>query len=65
MDHETYSNPEVAQLINNAFIAIRVDRDERPDIDARYQQAVQAITGHGIYDPRREGLLRRRNLFPR
>ena len=47
MDHETYSNPEVAQLINNNFIAIRVDRDERPDIDARYQQAVQAITGHG------------------
>jgi uncharacterized protein YyaL (SSP411 family) len=47
MDHETYSNPEVAQLINNNFIAIRVDRDERPDIDAQYQQAVQAITNHG------------------
>lgn len=46
MDHETYSNPEVAQLINNAFIAIRVDRDERPDIDVRYQQAVRAITGY-------------------
>lgn len=47
MDQETYSNPEVAKVINAAFIAIRVDRDERPDIDARYQQAVRALTGYG------------------
>lgn len=47
MDEETYSNPEVARLINTSFIAVKVDRDERPDIDARYQRAVQALTGHG------------------
>ncbi len=47
MDEETYSNPEIANLINKDFIAIKVDRDERPDIDARYQRAVQALTGHG------------------
>jgi uncharacterized protein YyaL (SSP411 family) len=47
MDEETYSNPEVARLINDHFIAIKVDRDERPDIDARYQQAVQMLTGRG------------------
>lgn len=47
MDEETYSNPEVARLINTHFIAIKVDRDERPDIDARYQQAVRAATGSG------------------
>lgn len=47
MDQETYKDPEVARLINDAFVAIRVDRDERPDIDARYQQAVRALTGYG------------------
>ena len=47
MDEETYSNPEVAALINTNFIAIKVDRDERPDIDTRYQRAVQALTGQG------------------
>ncbi|MBI2903073.1 MAG: DUF255 domain-containing protein [Candidatus Methylomirabilis oxyfera] len=47
MDEETYSNPEVARLINDNFIAIKVDRDERPDIDSRYQKAVHALTGAG------------------
>jgi uncharacterized protein len=47
MDQETYSNVEVARLINQAFIAIKVDRDERPDIDIRYQRAVQAMSGSG------------------
>jgi uncharacterized protein len=47
MDQETYSNPEVARLIDQAFVAIKVDRDERPDIDARYQKAVLALTGGG------------------
>jgi hypothetical protein len=47
MDEETYGNPEVARLINDHFIAIKVDRDERPDIDARYQRAVQILTGRG------------------
>jgi uncharacterized protein len=47
MDEQTYSNPEIARLINEHFVAIKVDRDERPDIDARYQQAVQALSGQG------------------
>jgi uncharacterized protein YyaL (SSP411 family) len=47
MDHESYDNPEVARIINENFVAVKVDRDERPDIDARYQQAVGALTGEG------------------
>ena len=47
MDRESYENSETAQIINERFIAIKVDRDERPDIDSRYQVAVQAITGQG------------------
>ena len=44
MDRESYDDPEVAQIVNENFIAIKVDRDERPDIDSRYQAAVQAMT---------------------
>ncbi|HEX3738240.1 MAG TPA: thioredoxin domain-containing protein [Terriglobales bacterium] len=47
MDRESYEDPETAKLINERFIAIKVDRDERPDIDSRYQVAVQAISGQG------------------
>ncbi len=47
MDRESYENPEIAQLINERFIAIKVDRDERPDIDSRYQAAVSAVSGQG------------------
>lgn len=47
MDRESYENPEVAALINENFIAIKVDRDERPDVDSRYQVAVQAMSGQG------------------
>ena len=47
IDHESYEDPEVAAIINQHFIAIKVDRDERPDVDARYQHAVQAISGQG------------------
>jgi uncharacterized protein YyaL (SSP411 family) len=47
MDRESYENPEIAQIINEKFIAVKVDRDERPDVDARYQAAVSAITGQG------------------
>src|SRR5574340_48107 len=47
MDRESYEDPEVAQIINDNFIAIKVDRDERPDVDSRYQTAVQAISGQG------------------
>src|SRR5436305_4947344 len=47
MDRESYDDPEVAQVVNERFVAIKVDRDERPDIDSRYQVAVQAISGQG------------------
>src|SRR5438874_1886131 len=47
MDRESYDEPEVEQLVNERFIAIKVDRDERPDVDSRYQVAVQAISGQG------------------
>src|ERR1035441_2608441 len=47
MDRESYENPEIAALINEHFVAVKVDRDERPDVDARYQVAVSAISGQG------------------
>jgi len=47
MDRESYDNPEVAALINELFVPVKVDRDERPDVDARYQRAVQLLTGQG------------------
>jgi uncharacterized protein YyaL (SSP411 family) len=47
MDRESYEDAEIAQLINERYVAIKVDRDERPDIDSRYQVAVQAISGQG------------------
>src|SRR6266496_3345251 len=47
MDRESYEDPEIAQIVNERYVAIKVDRDERPDIDSRYQVAVQAISGQG------------------
>src|SRR5437588_2973591 len=47
MDRESYDDPEVAAIVNREFIAVKVDRDERPDIDSRYQAAVQAVSGQG------------------
>jgi len=47
MDRESYENPEVAAVVNEHFIAIKVDRDERPDVDSRYQTAISAISGQG------------------
>jgi uncharacterized protein len=47
MDRESYDSPEIAQLVNERFVAVKVDRDERPDIDIRYQTAVQAVSGQG------------------
>ncbi|HEV8339880.1 MAG TPA: thioredoxin domain-containing protein [bacterium] len=47
IDHESYEDPQTAEIINREFVAIKVDRDERPDVDARYQPAVQAISGQG------------------
>ena len=47
MDRESYEDAEIADIINGHFIAIKVDRDERLDVDARYQAAVQAMSGQG------------------
>jgi uncharacterized protein YyaL (SSP411 family) len=47
MDRESYESSEVAEIINREFIAVKVDRDERPDVDSRYQLAVSAIAGTG------------------
>jgi len=47
MDRESYESPETADIINQQFIAVKVDRDERPDVDSRYQLAVSAIAGTG------------------
>jgi uncharacterized protein len=47
MDRESYEDATLASTINEHFVAIKVDRDERPDVDARYQAAVQAIAGQG------------------
>jgi len=47
MDGESYEDPAVAEVLNRDFVCIKVDRDERPDVDARYQRAVQALSGQG------------------
>jgi uncharacterized protein YyaL (SSP411 family) len=47
MDRESYEDPELAKVINEHYVAVKVDRDERPDVDSRYQAAVQSISGQG------------------
>lgn len=45
MAHESFENPDIAKIMNDNFVNIKVDREERPDIDAIYMEAVQAMTG--------------------
>ena len=47
MAHESFENPEVAEVLNQYFVSIKVDREERPDLDKIYMTATQATTGHG------------------
>src|SRR2546429_1395557 len=47
MAHESFEDDETARLMNERFVNIKVDREERPDLDGIYMQAVQAMTGHG------------------
>ena len=47
MAHESFEDQQTASMINDHFIAIKVDREERPDVDAIYMQATQALTGQG------------------
>ena len=47
MAHESFEDPATAALLNDHFVAVKVDREERPDVDAVYMEAVQAATGQG------------------
>jgi uncharacterized protein YyaL (SSP411 family) len=47
IDRESYENPVIAKIINENFVPVKVDRDERPDVDSRYQAAISAISGQG------------------
>ena len=47
MEHESFEDPETAQLLNRHFVSIKVDREERPDVDQVYMAAVQSMTGQG------------------
>jgi len=47
MEHESFENEQIAKLLNAYFVCIKVDREERPDIDAIYMDAVQKMTGNG------------------
>jgi uncharacterized protein len=47
MEHESFENEAIAKLLNDNFVAIKVDREERPDLDQIYMNAVQMLTGHG------------------
>lgn len=47
MERESFENSDIAALMNELFVCIKVDREERPDLDHIYMKAVQAMTGHG------------------
>jgi uncharacterized protein YyaL (SSP411 family) len=47
MERESFEDPRVAALMNEEFVCVKVDREERPDVDALYMEAVQGMTGHG------------------
>ncbi|HEY7931339.1 MAG TPA: DUF255 domain-containing protein, partial [Acidimicrobiales bacterium] len=47
MAHESFENPRLAAVLNESFVPIKVDREERPDLDALYMAATQRLSGHG------------------
>ncbi len=47
MAHESFEDPETAAIMNRWFVNVKVDREERPDVDAIYMEAVQRLTGRG------------------
>src|SRR5918992_5958698 len=47
MEHESFEDPDVGKLLNDHFVSIKVDREERPDLDQIYMAAVQLMTGQG------------------
>ena len=71
MAHESFENPEIAGLMNELFVSIKVDREERPDVDSVYMSAAQAMGIHGgwpltvFLTPGRTAVLRRHVLSTR
>ena len=69
MERESFEDAETAALMNERFVCVKVDREERPDVDALYMDAVQAMTGHGgwplnvFLTPEQVAVLRR-HLLP-
>lgn len=47
MEHESFEDPEIAQIMNENYVNIKVDREERPDVDKMYMTFVQALSGGG------------------
>src|SRR5919106_4962384 len=47
MERESFEDPDTANYMNGHFVNVKVDREERPDVDALYMEAVQSMTGHG------------------
>src|SRR3989304_2943525 len=47
MEHESFGDVKTAAIMNDLFVNVKVDREERPDLDSIYMTAVQALTGHG------------------
>ena len=47
MERESFEDPQIAEILNEDYVSIKVDREERPDVDSIYMQAVQMMTGHG------------------
>src|SRR5580692_10772373 len=47
MAHESFEDPAVAKILNEFFVPVKVDREERPDVDALYMAATQLVSGHG------------------
>ena len=56
MAHESFENPSIAERLNQDFVNIKVDREERPDLDQIYMEAVQAMSGQGGHNPSPPGL---------
>ena len=52
MEEESFEDDEIAAYLNTHYVAVKVDREERPDVDAVYMAAVQALTGRGLADER-------------
>src|SRR5688500_9008598 len=62
MERESFEDEETAALMNQHFVPVKVDREERPDVDAIYMEAVQALTQHGGWPDRKSTRLNSSHL---